>query len=75
MAVIDDRMLFSGPADCLLFAINVALRVALLSVSGNRLAASRQALQESLFGQEMARMALFCTISMPAAKQDRILVQ
>ena len=48
----DERMLLSGPADCLFLAINSSLRVALLSVSGNRLAASRLALSESLFGQK-----------------------
>ena len=40
----DERMLLSGPADCLFLAINFSLRVVLLSVSGNRLAASRLAL-------------------------------
>ena len=40
----DERMLLSGPADCLFLAIKFSLRIALLSVSGNRLAASRLAL-------------------------------
>ena len=35
----DDRILLSGPADCLFLVINFSLRIALLSVSGNRLAA------------------------------------
>ena len=36
----DERRLLSGPADCLFLAINFSLRIALLSVSGNRLTAS-----------------------------------
>ena len=41
----DERMLLSGPAECLFLAINFSLRIALLSVSGKRLAASRLALE------------------------------
>ena len=40
----DETKLFSGPAVCLLLAINFSLRFALLSVSGSRFAASRLAL-------------------------------
>ena len=40
----DERMLLSGPAECLFLAINFSLRIALLSVSGNMLADSRRAL-------------------------------
>ena len=40
----DERMLLSGPAECLFLAINFSLRIALLSVSGKRLAVFRLAL-------------------------------
>ena len=43
-AAIDDRMLLSGTGDCYFFAINFALRVGLLPVSGNRLVVLGQAL-------------------------------